>query len=56
MAELTSRMATLTANNDALSSRIGILNRAVRMREEHIEMLQHKARPPCTRIRAQVRA
>lgn len=43
--ELTGRISALMSDKAALDSRIGILNRVLRMREEHIEMLQRKVRP-----------
>ena len=43
--ELTGRISGLMSDKAALDSRVGILNRVLRMREEHIEMLQRKVGP-----------
>lgn len=42
VSQLTTRIAELMSEKAALDSRVGILNRVLRMREEHIETLQRK--------------
>ena len=42
VAQLTTRIAELMSEKATLDSRVGILNRVLRMREEHIETLQRK--------------
>lgn len=47
MDELNGRISALLSDKAAMDSRIGILNRVLQMREEHIELLQRRV-GPCT--------
>lgn len=49
--ELNGRIAALLSDKAAMDSRIGILNRVLRMREEHIELLQRKVSLPSSDMR-----
>jgi hypothetical protein len=44
--ELNGRISALLSDKAAMDSRIGILNRVLQMREEHIELLQRRVGPP----------
>jgi hypothetical protein len=44
--ELNGRISALLSDKAATDSRIGILNRVLQMREEHIELLQRRVGPP----------